>query len=557
MKKKIIFYLILFLSVTTKNLYSKNVYHTIQPEEISEKKFETKLRYGKSKNFIVVTANDYATKIGYGILEKGGTAADAAVAIQLTLGLVEPQSSGLGGGLFITYLDNKTQKVLSYEGREKAPENLKKNIFLTNKGQPKKFFDAAIGGASVGVPATLKTLHSIHSDHGKLTWQEIIKPVINLSDKGFLPPNRLINALRKEKFLFKIYPDSIFKKIIQDTNKKFLNPEYTLTLKEISKNYNNLYVSQIAKDIVKTVKESENPGKLSLKDLQSYEIEKNNALCYKLDSGYLICGPNLPSSGTVCLIQGLILYEILQQKKNQVSLNEILDILNFVYYLRDSKLADPKFVKINEKDLFDKKKLYGHFSELNKNQKVLKIDNLNQVLSSTSHFSIADTHGNVLSATSSIESSFGSRLFTNGFFLNNQLTDFDFMNEDKKGKLKKNRPQGGKRPLSSMSPLIVFDEKKNFFLSVGSPGGKAIISYVFKTLVDLLFEKQSIKQSIESPNYIRIKNQTFIEDEILNKNLKHKSKKRNLTSGISVIKKENGFYIGGTDPRRDGTVRGK
>ena len=240
-----------------------------------------------------------------------------------------------------------------------------------------------------------------------------------------------------------------------------------------------------------------------------------------------------------------------------MSLNDILDILNFIYHLRDFKLADPKFVKINEKDLFDKKRLYEHFSELNKNQKVLKIDDLNQVLSSTSHFSIADTHGNVLSATSSIESSFGSRLFTNGFFLNNQLTDFDFMNEDKEGKLKKNRPQGGKRPLSSMSPLIVFDEKKNFLLSVGSPGGKAIISYVFKTLIDLLFEKQSIKQSIESPNYIRIKNQTYIEDEILNKNLKYKSKKRNLTSGISVIKKENGFYIAGTDPRRDGTVRGK
>ena len=164
------------------------------------------------------------------------------------------------------------------------------------------------------MPATLRALRSIHSDHGKLTWQEIIKPVISFSDKGFLPPNRLINALKKEKFLFKIYPHSIFKQIIQDTNKKFLNPAYTVTLKEISKNYDNLYVSQIATDIVKTVKESENPGQLSLKDLQSYEIEKNNALCYKLDSGYLICGPNLPSSGTVCLIQGLILYEILQKK---------------------------------------------------------------------------------------------------------------------------------------------------------------------------------------------------------------------------------------------------
>ena len=557
MQKKIIFYLILFVLITTDDLYSDNIYQTIEPEISSEKKLEAELRYGKYKEFMVVTANDYATKIGYEILEKGGTAADAAVAIQLTLGLVEPQSSGLGGGLFITYFNRKTREVLSYEGREKAPKNLKNNIFVTTNGKSKRFFDAAVGGAAVGVPATLKTLHSIHHDYGKLAWQEIIGPVIKFSNEGFIPSNRLINALKKEKFLFKIYPDSIFKQIYEEPKQKFVNKDYTNTLIEVSEDYNNFYFNQIGRNIVKTVQNSENSGQLSLKDLQNYKIKKNNALCFDLDSGYKICGPNLPSSGTICSIQGLILFEFHRKAKGQVNLNDILDILNFVYHLRDSELADPEFEKVDLKYLFDKKKLYENFQEFIKNQKVMAINNFDQIFSSTSHFSIVDSYGNVLSATSSIESSFGSRLFTNGFFLNNQLTDFDFQNKNKSGKLNKNRPEGGKRPLSPMAPLIVFDEKKEFLLSVGSPGGKAIISYVLKSLINLLFEEQSIKDTIEGPNYIRIKNKTFIEHEKLDSGLKYKAKKRNLTSGISIIKNDKGFYLGGTDPRRDGSVRGK
>ncbi len=556
MKKKIIFFLIIYLTASIENLYPNDIYHTIQPEVSSKKKLKTKLRYGKFKSFVVVTANDYATKLGYEILEKGGTAVDAAVVIQLALGLVEPQSSGIGGGLFITYFDSKTKEVLSYEGREKAPQNLKDEIFLDNEGNPKKFFDAAIGGAAVGVPGTLKTLYKIHKDYGSLKWDEIIKPVIKLSTNGFIPPNRLINALKKEKFLFKVYPDSIFRKISENPKENFLNDEYTKTLKKIARNPNDFYTNEIAHNIIETVRNSKNPGLITLKDLKDYETTKNKALCYRLDNGFKICGPNLPSSGTICSIQALILFENLFNK-SQIDLNEILSILNFIYYLRDLELADDEFVYINKSYLFNKKKLFDNYRNFKKNKNIVSIKNLEQVFNSTTHFSVIDKNGNALSATSSIESSFGSRLFTNGFFLNNQLTDFDFQKTNTLGKLNKNRPQGGKKPLSSMAPLLIFDEKDNFVLSVGSPGGKAIISYVLKSLIHVLFQNKSIKEAIESPNYVRIKNKTFIEHEKLKKYIKHETVKRNLTSGISIIKKEEDYYSAGTDSRRDGTVRGK
>ena len=184
------------------------------------------------------------------------------------------------------------------------------------------------------------------------------------------------------------------------------------------------------------------------------------------------------------------------------------------------------------------------------------IDNFHEVFSSTTHFSLVDRYNNVLSATSSIESSFGSRLFTNGFFLNNQLTDFSFRIEDKSGVLIKNRPQAEKKPLSSMSPLILFDNNDNFYMTVGSPGGKAIISYVFKSLISILYLNKNIEKAINEPNYIKIKDKIFVETDSLKRLIKQNSYKRNLTSGLAIIKKKNGLFEAAADSRRDGTVRG-
>ena len=552
MKKKIKFFL--FFIFVSKNIFANQLQSDIQPEPASIK---TNLKKSLvAKDFIVVTANDYATSIGFEILSEGGNAVDAAVAIQMTLGLVEPQSSGLGGGSFITFYNKSEEKVYSYEGREKAPKKIPGNIFLNNNGDTKKFFEAAIGGAAVGTPATLKTYKLIHSNYGLMNWEKIISYVIEFSKNGFIPSARLINAINKERFFFDIYPNSIFKNIITDPKKKFYNDDYTETLKLISKKPSVFYEGIIADNIVKEVQKSKNSGYLNKNDLELYEPEKNYALCHKLKNNKSICGPNLPSSGTICIIQALIIYESISKETDSFNINSVLSILDFVYSLRSETLADDKFEDVDINLLLNEEKLlkkYKNFLKINKKTSLLHLD---EILNSTTHFSVVDKDGNIVSATSSIESSFGSRLFTNGFFLNNQLTDFSFKMKNSVGDFIKNRVVGGKRPLSSMSPIIVFNENGELVLTIGSPGGKAIIAYVFRVLIETLYNKIDLEKSLNNPNYLRIKGRTFLEDKSLKKNLTGIADIRNLTSGLAVIYKTKDGYLGVADKRRDGTVMG-
>lgn len=560
MKNKIFFFLISIIFSTQEILADDNIYHTVQPESSSKRNYFNNLRFGEFKDYAVVTANDYATKIGYRVIEEGGTVADATVGIQLALGLVEPQSSGLGGGLFVTYYDYKSKKTYSFLGRETAPKNLNQEIFLDSNKKPKKFFDAAIGGASVGVPGTLHALYRFHKEYGKLKWRRIVNLVLELSYKGFVPPNRLVNALKKEKYLFEINPKSIYRSVLIDKSKIFHNHKYSETLEKVSSGIVEFYNGKISKNIVKEVNNSNNPGNLSLTDIKNYNSEKEESFCFKLKNKYQICGPNLPSSGTLCIVQSLIIFEsLLNEKKIKLDkyyLEEILEILNFVYFLRDSQLADPRFVEIDLQKLVDEDFLLKNYSKFKKNKSPLVTKNLDEILSSTTHFSAVDKYKNVVSVTSSIESSFGSRLFVDGFFLNNQLTDFTFNVYGKEGNLLKNRPEPEKRPLSSMAPLIVFNENDDFLLSIGSPGGKAIISYIFKSLIDIFYLKLEIKETIQNPNYIRIKNKTFVESSNLKEKIRGKSSVRNLTSGLAIIKKKKNGYSVGADYRRDGTTRG-
>ena len=312
MKKKIRYFVIFALLISSSsNTQEKTGYIDPEPYQ-SEANYNNKNL--ESSEIIVVTANDYATKVGYDILKKGGNVIDAAISIQMILGLVEPQSSGIGGGTFVTYYDNNLKKTFSFEGREEAPSKIPENLFLDQNGNPKKFFTAVVGGLSVGVPGLLKTFSEMHKEFGKLEWSELIKPAINLSEKGFFPPKRLINALKNERFFFQLYPNSKLKEIINNPNKKFKNLPYAKTLREISLNVDHFYNGKIAKNIVQEVNNSKNPGYLSLKDLETYLPEKNKAFCKSLNN-YSICGPNLPSSGTICIIQAMMLYENLIKKR--------------------------------------------------------------------------------------------------------------------------------------------------------------------------------------------------------------------------------------------------
>jgi len=550
MKKKIK-NLISFIFIFFPNFsFSDNIENQIEPE-IESQNLDIKNKVLIAKENIIVTANDYATQIGHQILNLGGNVVDSAVAIQLTLGLVEPQSSGLGGGMFITYYDYNSKQTYFYDGREKAPKNIQNNIFLDKDKNPKKFYDAAIGGKSVGVPGTLDTLYKIHSEYGNLEWAELIEPVIKLSKNGFYPPPRLISSLEKEKYLFRMDPNSIYLKILEKPENKFINNQYTSTLKLISENYRSFYDGKIAKDIVKKVNQNKDNNKLSISDLENFYSKKKKAFCSKLQK-ITICGPALPSSGTISITQILKLIDYLHKQK-KLDINNILKVLNFTYFLRDKHLADDNFIKIDIKKILDDKFLIEEFSIFENYKKYIFVD---EVLSSTSHYSIVDKSGNAISVTSSIESSFGSRLFTNGFFLNNQLTDFSFKQKDNAGNFYKNRVEGGKKPLSSMSPLIIFDTKGNFLMTIGSPGGKAIISYISRILIDYFYFEKKIKESIEDSNYLRIYGKTFVEDEKLKASINGEVQVRSLTSGIGIIIKKSEGLIGYADHRRDGTVRG-
>ena len=557
--KRIKIFLLIFLLCTIySNLYSDDIY--IDPEPYATEPTLNN-KYYEGSNIIVVTANDYATKIGYRILQNGGTVFDAAISIQIALGLVEPQSSGLGGGLFITFFDNNSKKVMTYEGRETAPKNINQNLFLDENQKPKKFFSAVVGGLSVGTPATLKALYELNRDYGTIEWKYLLQPVINLAREGFIPPKRLVSALKKEKYLFEVEPNSKFKEILNNPNEKFFNLDYANTLEKISENIEDFYNGQIASNIVEKIISSKNPGFMTKRDLSDYKVQKKSALCHKLKNEFKVCGPSLPSSGTICVLQALKLYESLLHKNKIVSSKEKfrlkLSILNFVYYLRDKYLGDDNFDIVDIDELLNTSFLLKEFNLFKKLKLNAVNDNIDEILNSTSHFTLVDKYQNVISLTSSIESSFGSRLFTDGFFLNNQLTDFRFKTTDANGKVLKNIPQGNKKPLSSMSPLIIFDKNDNFYMTVGSPGGKAIISYVFRVISEDFFSDYKIREIVEKPNFIKINGKNFFEKKILNEISSESGKIRNLTSGLAIIKKKNDFYIGVADSRRDGTVKGK
>ena len=557
--KRIKIFLLIFLFCTVhSNSYSDDIY--IDPEPYATDSTHNN-KYYEGLNIIVVTANDYATKIGYEILENGGTVFDAAISIQIALGLVEPQSSGLGGGLFITFFDNNSKKVMTYEGRETAPKNINQNLFLDENQKPKKFFSAVVGGLSVGTPATLKALYELNRDYGTIEWKYLLQPVITLAREGFIPPKRLVSALKKEKYLFEVEPNSKFKEILNNPNEKFFNLDYANTLEKISENIEDFYNGQIASNIVEKIKSSKNPGFMTKRDLSDYKVQKKSALCHKLKNEFKVCGPSLPSSGTICVLQALKLYESLLRENKIVGSKEKfrlkLSILNFVYYLRDKYLGDDNFDIVDINKLLNTSFLLKEFNLFKKLKLNAVNNNIDEILNSTSHFTLVDKYQNVISLTSSIESSFGSRLFTDGFFLNNQLTDFRFKTTDANGKVLKNIPQGNKKPLSSMSPLIIFDKDDNFYMTVGSPGGKAIISYVFRVISEDFFSDYKIREIVEKPNFIKINGKNFFEKKILNEISSESGKIRNLTSGLAIIKKKNDFYIGVADSRRDGTVKGK
>ncbi len=543
------------------------------------------LKTVSAQKYLISTANEMASQVGKQILAKGGNAIDAAIAAQLVLNVVEPQSSGIGGGAFLIYYDAETKTNHYFNGRETAPADANNKIFLDKKGQSRGFNDVVKGGLSVGTPGLLKMLKTVHSKYGKLSWEELFEPAIMIAKNGF-PMDERIQVIAKNVDYLKDFKgfSSIYLKedgTPKDLGTIITNPQLAETFTTISKEgIDPFYNGKIAEDIVNAVKNSPtNPGFLSLADLKNYQIKEGELVCGSYRVKYKVCSMPLPSSGGIALLQILGIlenFDLSALKPSSVeAIHLISEAVRLGYADRNKYVADVANVPIEQmlnRDylkqrsvLIDFKKAMvsagaGEFVDVKPdyivNQKAVE-------LPSTTHLSIVDEQGNAVAMTSSIEYYFGSALNVDGFMLNNQLTDFSFVPEID-GKPVANRLEPGKQPRSSMSPTFVFDENNKLIMAVGSPGGPRIIQYVLKTIIAYLDWGLDIQSAISLPNFVALNDEIELEKRTDLEKLKpeleamgHKVKTIDLISGINAIVIKPDKLEGGSDPRRAGVAIGE
>lgn len=548
----------------------------------------------KSAHFskaLVVTANQHASDVARQILARGGSALDAAIAAQMVLGLVEPQSSGIGGGAFLLYWDNSKHTLHYYDGRETAPAAVDEQYFLNANKEPMKFFDAVIGGHAVGTPGVLRMLEMAHQQYGALDWKELFTPAIRLAEQGFTVSPRLNSLLGWLQQLPGELGNDAFRKLYFDAHGKPLavgtrlqNTAYANSLRNIATQGTKVfYDGELARAIVSEVGHNPlRPGALSLADLAAYQARERQAVCKKVFS-YRVCSAAPPSSGGLTLLMILSLLEHQGIDKVDANSSEFIHLFaqasQLAFADRNAYIADPDFVSTPQFALLEDDYLLGRAQLITRgklgdavmpgtpgtrqqSQHWIAADS--PELPSTSHLSIVDQQGNVVSMTTSIEMAFGSRLMVGGFLLNNQLTDFSFSPRDSQGKQVANRIEAGKRPRSSMSPSIVFNQDNEPVMVIGSPGGARIIDYVAQTLALVLAKQQSLDEAISAAHYVELNKGLELEaDRGLEKyqqqleTLGHQIRFKAQTSGLhGILRERDGSWLGVADPRREGTVTG-
>lgn len=537
--------------------------------------------------FMIATANPYATEAGASVLRAGGSAVDAAIAVQAVLSLVEPESSGLAGGAFMMHFDPASGAVEAYDGRETAPMGATPALFLDGEGKPLPFLEAMIGGSSVGTPGVVKMLWLAHRDHGRLEWAELFKPAIRLAEEGFAVPPKLAEAIARDPVLMKMpvaqdyfyRMDANGERIPAAEGDVLKNPAYAATLKRIaSEGWQGFYEGPVAETIVETVRNAPmRPGTLSLEDFASYEAKKRDAICAPYRQ-YRVCTMPPPTSGGLTALQILGILQNYDLKgmgpMTLTSVHFIAEAEKLAYADRDKYIGDPDFVDVPVEAMLDPAYLKTRANEIDaslsmKKAKAGELEDrraMNRGLNhpvdkpSTSHFSILDSDGNVVSMTTSVEGPFGSHLMAAGMMLNNQLTDFSFAPEED-GKPVANAVAPGKRPRSSMTPAIVFNEEGNFHAAIGSPGGSRIIGYVTQTLIAMIDWDMDMTAAIGLPRFVDRNGPLEIEEgtpleqmapELVQ--LGHEVKAVPLMSGLHGILVTSDGLDGGADPRRDGNV---
>lgn len=542
-----------------------------------------------ARRHMVVAANSYAVDAGLSVLRLGGSASDAAIAVQLVLNLVEPQSSGLGGGAFALHWSAPKKELKSYDGRETAPSAAEPDRFLV-AGKPMPMAAAIFGGASVGVPGTLRLLEALHSEHGRLPWARLFEPAIALAENGFSISPRL-NLLLRWYGASSFSPEAR-RYFFDQTGSAFpagqvlKNPEFAATLRRIaSKGPNAFYKGDIAQAIVESVRNAPNhKGDLTLADLGSYSIKHREPLCFPYRQ-YRICSMGPPSSGGLAVGQTLSMMESFDLGKtsaaagNTRALHLIAEAQKLAFADRDHYIGDPDFVTVpsgllDPRYLSLRRKLINPETAMERRPSPGIPPKLGSVApgsdstveqDGTSHVSIVDAEGNAISLTTTIEAGFGSRIWAAGFLLNNELTDFAFHSSDSEGRPLANAIRPGKRPRSSMAPVIVFDEQGKLWAVLGSPGGPRIIMYVVKTLIALIDWGLDAQQAAALMNFgsrglafeLEVDQRASLWQALKLKQYGHRISTGLLNSGMHVIVVRGaGRLEGGADPRREGVARG-
>jgi gamma-glutamyltranspeptidase/glutathione hydrolase len=549
--------------------------------------------------FAVAAANPLATQAGFQVLQAGGTAVDAAVAVQMVLALVEPQSSGLGGGAFLLHWDGA--RLQAWDGRETAPAAADERLFLQADGKPMAFAQAVAGGRSVGVPGAIRMLEAAHRAQGRLPWARLIQPAIELAENGFAVSPRLHTQLQGETGLKRNEqaaryfhgPDGQ----PWPVGHRLRNPALAEVLRRIATQGSAaLHTGPVAADIVRRVRgHASNPGRMTEADLAGYAARPREPICTLWKLSYRVCGMPPPSSGHLAVMQILGILQHTAPVARPLEggmpgpdfLHAYSEASRLAFADRGLYVADPDFVApppggwmalLDDGYLAKRASAIGATSMRQAQPgvpggvKSAYAAQPDQPEHGTSHISIVDGDGHALAMTTTIEAVWGSRIMSDGgtglaggFLLNNELTDFSLAPADAQGRPIANRVQPGKRPRSSMSPTLVFDARDGrLLMSLGSPGGPAIIHFVAKTLLGTLDWGLNAQQAINVPNFGSFNGPTVLEERRFPaatvdalKARGHVVVESDLTSGLQAIQRTAGGWFGGADPRREGIVMGR
>ena len=537
-----------------------------------------------SQRFMVVAAHPLAARAGYDVIRRGGSALDAAIATELVLNLVEPQSSGIGGGGFLLHYAARDAKLEAYDGRETAPAGAKPWRFLAADGRPLDWPAAVVSGKSVGVPGLLRLFELAHRRHGKLPWAELFEPAIRLAQEGFPISPRLSALIASDRFLslddkarrYFYLPDGKAK----PAGTLLKNPEFAAVLKRVAAGgADAFYHGEIARDIAAAVRSHRrSAGDLAEADFAAYSAKQREPLCGAYRR-WKVCGMPPPSSGGFAVLQILEILERFDLRALKPDSIEAVHLFaeagRLAYADRNLYIADPEFVAAPLAALLEPSYLAARAKLIDPLHSMGRARAGNPAgvsanhglaepleLPATSHVSIVDAEGNAVALTASIEAAFGNRQMVRGFFLNNELTDFSWAPEEA-GKPVANRVEAKKRPRSSMAPTMVFDEKGKLSMVIGSPGGHSIINYVALTLVNVLDWGMDIQRAIAAPRMGSRNGPTELEQgtklERLAPELErmgHSVRVRPEASGVHGIVRTTTGWAGGADPRREGVALG-